>query len=503
MMVTLSRVAYDADRLLFSGASFTLAPGFYGLVGPNGAGKSTLLRLLAKSLAPTTGSVAHAPKDMSVVLACQEATTRDEGMRSLADDGSRLAIRTRAAFSLDRDDLERFSSLSPGEKKRWQLAVALASPADLLLLDEPTNHLDVEGRRQLVSALKRSRSIVVIVSHDRALLDELTTHTLRIHRETVTLAPMPYTRAKAEWDQALAASIEARLVERARIERSKAALDRVRREHEAACVQTSRRARAKDKNDSDARGVMAQMRADNAVGSLGRRAAQLRGALAEKVTRLDTIEVDTPLGRSLFIGHTEPSRPRHLARDAGAVFVFDRRVETPALVLDRGDKVWLTGKNGAGKTTLLRALFGDPVSSAKAETTERVLAVPQDLNADDGARALASIKRLPPDERGRVLSLLAALGVEPSVVLARSTGETLSHGEIRKTWLALALAQATGLVVLDEPTNHLDLPSIERLEGALAAFPGTLVLVTHDERLAERVTTARWHLDETALTVVR
>jgi len=501
MMVTLSRVAYDADRPLFSAVSFTLAPGVHGLVGPNGAGKSTLLRLLAKTLVPTSGSVAFAPRDLSVALVEQETTTLDLSMRTLAEDTSREATRIRAALALEPIDLERFGSLSPGERKRWQLGVALAAPADLLLLDEPTNHLDVDGRNKLVSALRRLSTIVVLVSHDRALLDELTTHTLRIHRGTVTLSNMPYSRAKAEWEKEHEASLEARQLERARIEKAKVALDRVRREHEAAEVRTSRRARAKDKNDSDARGVSAQMRADHAVASLGRRAGQLRASLSEKVTRLEAIEVDTPLGRSLFLGHTEASRPRHLARDAGPFVVFERSVNVPALVLDRGDKVWLTGKNGAGKTTLLCTLFGRRASFATPDATSDVLVVPQDLKPDDGARGLAHVKQLPPVERGRVLSLLAALGVEPSNVLARSKGETLSHGEIRKVWLALALARSTGLVVLDEPTNHLDLPSIERLEAALAAFQGTLVLVTHDEHLAKRVTSTRWHLDETELSI--
>jgi ATPase subunit of ABC transporter with duplicated ATPase domains len=144
----------------------------------------------------------------------------------------------------------------------------------------------------------------------------------------------------------------------------------------------------------------------------------------------------------------------------------------------------LAGANGAGKTTLLRAL----VAAARLPP-ERLPFIPQDATEEDRARVAAEVRALPPDDRGRVLSLVAALGSDPARVLA---SRRPSPGEARKLLLAAAMGRGAWGLVLDEPTNHLDLPTVERLESALAGWPGALLIVTHDERLGRACTTATW-----------
>ena len=122
---------------------------------------------------------------------------------------------------------------------------------------------------------------------------------------------------------------------------------------------------------------------------------------------------------------------------------------------------------------------------------ERLLHVPQDIDAAASARLLADVRALGPVERGRALSLVAALGVDPDRLLA---SRAPSPGEARKLAVGLGLGRRVWALVLDEPENHLDLPSIERLEAALAAYPGALVVVSHDTVLASRLTTERWLL---------
>ena len=171
---------HDAFPVL-DGVSAVLPDGWTGLVGENGAGKSTLLRLVAGELRPQQGRIRLEPDGAEVVLCAQDVEAPGEDVASLArrDDGP--AWRLRGELALDPADLERWSSLSPGERRRWQIAGALAREPRVLLLDEPTNHLDAAGRALVLSALERFRGAGVLVSHDRAVLEALTSRTARLH----------------------------------------------------------------------------------------------------------------------------------------------------------------------------------------------------------------------------------------------------------------------------------------------------------------------------------
>ncbi|MBA3544946.1 MAG: ABC-F family ATP-binding cassette domain-containing protein, partial [Nannocystis sp.] len=184
-----------------------LTPGWTGLVGPNGSGKTTLLRLLAGALAPAGGRIVRDPPDLCIVTCPQDVETCSPEIERLAA-AQGPARRLHGGLGLDPHDLARWSSLSPGERKRWQIGAALAAEPDMLLLDEPTNHLDAGAHALLVAALRRffKKGIGLLVSHDRALLDQLTTQTLRIHRGALQLWPGPYSAARPAWEAARAAS---------------------------------------------------------------------------------------------------------------------------------------------------------------------------------------------------------------------------------------------------------------------------------------------------------
>ncbi len=481
-------VAWRSSVPVFEDVSLSLDRRVFGLVGANGAGKTTLLALLAGRAQPHEGRITLSPADAIVAFCPQRVDALDDDVRALAarDDALANELRGRLALEDDARALSEWSTLSPGERKRWQIAAALAREPDVLLLDEPTNHLDREGRSKLVSALRRFRGIGVVVSHDRALLDEITTETLRIFDRTVTRYPASYSEARLLWLGERAQAEAAHGAARDRVRHLEAQLDVARRAQAGATPAKSTRTRMKDKNDSDARGVLATTKAAWAEARAGREVSTVRGDLHRAREAVPTIERDRTLGGKVF-AHYERA-PNHvlfhleqpvLTAGEGSAHVVLRDVR---LTIARDDRVHLEGANGAGKTTLLEAVVGE------FGRPERVLFLPQELALASIDAALTRLRASDADTKGRVLSIFAALGSDPESIL-RGSAQTFSPGEGRKLVLAEALGRAVWALVLDEPTNHLDLPSIEKLEAALEAYPGCLLLVTHDDAFAARLTT--------------
>jgi ATPase subunit of ABC transporter with duplicated ATPase domains len=487
--ILLSRVSFSHsdDVPLIVDLDLQIESGWTGVVGPNGAGKTTLLELLSGDRQPDTGSIRFHPRGLRSQLCPQtvERCTPEVSRFAEADEGE--ARRIRGQLGLDPRELKRWGGLSPGERKRWQVGAALWRDPELLLLDEPTNHLDSVARSRLIAALRDFRGIGIVVSHDRTLLDALTARTIRFDQGGIRCWRGSYARARVGWEREEREQLAAyrKLQSEKRKLRRRLAETRQKRAVAEARMRTSKR--MKGLKDADARGRFKAKRRRSAEVGLGRETHKLRGRLDRLAEQARGFDFHKALGRSLEVDYVPSPVPRLASLEVAELRAGDavllREVHAQ---LGRESRIHVAGPNGAGKTTLLKRLMGE-----LRVPGSRVLYLPQELSPSEELALLEELRKSPASEQGRVLSIVAALGVDPEVLLASARP---SPGEARKLALAFGLARQVWALLLDEPTNHLDLPSVERIEAALADYPGALVIVTHDDAFARRCANTVWEL---------
>nr|WP_221204130.1 ABC-F family ATP-binding cassette domain-containing protein [Modestobacter versicolor] len=529
-MLARGLAAGHGARVLFTDLDLVVAPGdVVGLVGVNGAGKSTLLQTLAGVLPAEAGEIALSPPSATVGYLPQEAERRpgetvldalarrtgvaaaqvamDEALERLsegapgADDrygdalerwlalgGADLAERAEEVVAavapgvaLDAPTV----GLSGGQAARVGLASLLLSRYDVLLLDEPTNDLDLAGLEQLERFVAGLRTGVVLVSHDREFLSRTVTRVVELDlaQQLVRVHDGGY---------------EAYLTER------EVARRHAREEFEEfADTKAGLEARARMQRNWMAKGVRDSIKkskdGDKHIKAHNRASSEKQAAKAKQTERrIERLEVVEEPRKEWELRMEIAAAPRAgavVATLRGAVVRRGAFTLGPVdLQVDWGDRVAITGANGSGKSTLLAALLGRvPVDEGSASLGSGVRLGEVDqvrgLFLGDEPLAAAFGAEVPDLPDAEVRTLLAKFGLRADHVL-RPAG-TLSPGERTRAALALLQARGVNVLVLDEPTNHLDLPAIEQLEQALADYPGTLLLVTHDRRMLEAVHTTR------------
>jgi ATPase subunit of ABC transporter with duplicated ATPase domains len=465
-------VSHGADEV-FTGVSLTIGVGSrVGVVGPNGVGKTTLLRLLAGLEEPERGRVRLSPPGLSVGYLPQELDARPgENLRAYLERSAR-ASETRMASVVSELGLQgRFeqplATFSGGQAARARLAALLLAEHDVYCLDEPTNDLDFDGLERLERFVQAVRGSVVIVSHDREFLDRTVNRIIELEEGRHRLREWT-----GGWSEYEAARSRAREAQYRRFEEA----DERRREIEALLRARRGQARGGAKLGKQTGG--ADRRATKALRSKVRQAERAR----ERVEKVE--KPFEPWELNLELDPARRGGDLVVRLERAVVERGEFRLGPIDLELHRGDRLALAGRNGSGKSTLLGALTGAiPLAAGR-----RQLGTGAVLGELEQTRARFTVDEPlveafgGPAEQARTLLAKFGLGADDVLRPAR----TLSPGERTRAQLALLSAQGVNCLVLDEPTNHLDLPAIEELESALAGYPGTIVLVTHDRRLLER-----------------
>jgi ATP-binding cassette subfamily F protein 3 len=499
-----------AGSLLFDGVSFSVERrDRVALSGPNGAGKTTLLRILAGETEKHGGELAFAkgtrialhdqrpPLERQITLREyvlsgagdlvkleQELASLEQAMAGGTHDQATLNRYSAAQARLEhaggygwRDHatavlrglgfadthLDReLRTFSGGELTRASLARALGGDPDLLLLDEPTNHLDVASLEWLERELQSLDAAVILVAHDRWFLEAVTTATLEVVAGRGTFFPGPW----HAWRREKATRM---LHAQKEVQRVEADIVRLERFVE--------RFRAKKSKARQAQAKLTQ---------IGRLEEERQQATAE-------VALLSRKRRSLGFEFLKPARSGRIVVEAEAldVSIGDRMLlHDAAFALERGEHVALVGPNGSGKTTLLETILGRREAAAGRVALGHGVEVAyfsqQELELDTRGSVLMCVQTMTGLSRPDAQSLLGRFLFSGWAEHEKQVA-VLSGGERRRLALAVTVASGANLLVLDEPTNHLDLESREALEAALDAFPGTMLLVSHDRALLDAV----------------
>ena len=539
-------VAFGA-RTLFAGLDLNIADGdVTAVVGPNGSGKSTLMRTIVGELPVEHGSIQLAPRHATIAWLPQvlpdpeesllayvrrrtgvaaadvelEASTAamasesdeeplgrmplsvDRYARALerwlalgAADLEQRLPEVAATVGLDVEPTRPLGSLSGGEAARASLVAVLLSHYDVLLLDEPTNNLDARGLELMADFLQSHTGPVLIASHDRAFLDAVTTKVveLDLHQQRIGHYVGSYSGFVAERALRRGQAWEAyETFARAR----DSLVAQARQRHEWA--------------DKGRRSVTIGGETDKHIREKHRARADRQAAKGARIQRAaDRLEVMEQPRKVWQLRYTITEGPPSADVVASLTDAVVRRsgftLGPVTLVVGRGDRIAVTGDNGSGKTTLLAALLGRlPLASGRQSLGTRVQLGVLDQKRrllDDDETVIEVVRRELGLRHGNALwpigevrTLLAKFGLGADHVSRQA--RSLSMGERTRALMALFQGRQVNTLVLDEPTNHLDVDAIEQLEAAVAAFSGTVLVVTHDAKVLSGIRpTHRWHVD--------
>lgn len=494
----------SSNSTLFEDFSLQLNEGWTCIAGSNGCGKSTLLKLIAGIIKPDNGKLSSNGKAYSenvstteCVYCPQETAEIPENLYTAFWSDDNEVRRFFSRLNVTEEMLERYDTLSGGEKKRIQIACALAEQPSMLLLDEPTNHLDAATTKMISAALSDFRGTGIMVSHDRTFADSLCTRTVYLYNESQAFAGGRDCIACDTYPCGLTKALELRQSSQNQSRNdweklnSKAAGEKQRSEKLEAENQRAKSRLSKkviNPNDHDAQAKIDVARISGKDRSTGDAKARLETQIRQTEAERDSIKKSLRRKEGFSVEKTDFAKP--IVIEETQIKAGDYTLSVPHIEIKRGTKLALTGQNGAGKTLFVRHVISLLENSGRQN---ELLYLPQEISEQARSQILANFYKLEEAERGDVLSTLFRLGSEPERLnqlrnVSSASDPQLSPGELRKLMIALAVQKPLSLLILDEPTNHMDITSVLALETALVSLDCAMLVVSHDRLFLDKIT---------------
>lgn len=464
---------------IFQSLNLEFEQGWSCIVGANGSGKSTLLKLISKKMKYQSGSI----KGNDLSYYCPQSTeTMPANLEDFMFTYTSGAFKIRDLLGIKDSWGYSWDTLSHGERKRVQLALALFEEPDVLLIDEPTNHLDNKSKSIVIEALKSFKRIGILVSHDRELLDTLSRTTIILKNQEVRSFKTSYSNAINEYYKNIEHVQNDKLKQNSELKKLKKSIQT---QHEKVS-QSKKRMSKKNVKDSSTKVKIDLARFTGKDKNDGQLVAKLKAKESKILDNSIKVEKTYQTGITVNAKRTRNIFPI-VFKENILKLSEEKTLSSPILSINEHDKIAIVGENGSGKSSFVEYILS--ITDLKGE----YLYIPQEINEEKSKKIFDDINDLPRELKGEIYTIIQRLSSDSKKL---QDSYTPSPGELRKLMIAQGLLQNPSLIILDEPTNHMDLDSIISLESALREYSGAMLIISHDKAFLDAIVTSTWNFTE-------
>jgi len=462
---------------IFENLNLEFEKGWSCIVGSNGSGKSTLLKLISKEIKSENGTI----KGNDLTHYCTQSTQYPpKKFEDFMLTFNNKSFKIRDMLNIKDSWLYQWDSLSHGERKRVQLAVAFFEEPDVLLVDEPTNHLDTKSKHILSEALKSFKSIGILVSHDRELLDSLSQSTIILKNKNIITFKTSFSKAMNEYIKNIEFLEKTQIKQNIELKKLKKSIQ----SQQEKVTKSKKRFSKKslDKNDSDGKNKINLAKLTGKDKNDGQVITKLQSK--QKQLLSDTIKTDKTYKLGIEFNSIKSKNIFPIVIENNILKLSEtKKLSYKTLTINEYDKIGIIGENGSGKSSFLNNML------SIIDSKDKYLYIPQEISEEESKKLFDEINSLCNDIKGEIYTIIRKLSSDP---IKLQDSFIPSPGDIRKLMIAKGLLQSPSLIILDEPTNHIDLDSIISLEFALKEYNGTMIIISHDKTFLDAVVSNIW-----------